>query len=99
MRYHKLLLSILSGIMMGIAWPYTGSVTPLIFIALVPLLMIEEELYKENKQGLWVIVKYVYPAFLFFNLISTWWIYNVQESLITKLMSAGPAIILNSTFN
>ncbi len=98
MRYNKLLLSVISGVLMGIAWPYTGSVTPLIFIAIVPLLMIEEELYKENRNGLWVIVKYVYPAFFFFNLITTWWIYNVQESLTTKLMSAGPAIILNATF-
>lgn len=98
MRYNKLILSIISGLLMGFAWPYTGAITPLIFVAIVPLLMIEEELYKENRNGLWIIVKYVYPAFFFFNLLTTWWIYNVQESLTTKLMSAGPAIILNASF-
>lgn len=98
MRYNKLLLSVISGVLMAVSWPYAGSVTPLIFVAIVPLLLVEEELFQENKHGLWVIVKYVYPAFFFFNLFTTWWIYNVQESIATKLMSAGPAIVLNATF-
>ena len=88
----------MSGVMMAVSWPYSGSMTPLIFVAIVPLLLIEEELYKENRNGLWVIVKYVYPAFFFFNLFTTWWIYNVQEPISTKLMAAVPAIVLNATF-
>jgi len=98
MRSNKLFLSVLSGLMLGFSWPFAGSITPFIFIALVPLLLIEDELIKENKKGLWPMIKYGFPAFFIFNLQTTWFIYEVQESFITKFMSAGPAIVLNATF-
>jgi apolipoprotein N-acyltransferase len=98
MKYQKWLLSIFSGLLLGFSWPYTGSVTPLIFIAFLPLLMLEEELYKEGKKSLWSAFKYAYPAFFIFNILTTYWIYNVQESLGTKVFSAGSAIVLNAAF-
>ena len=98
MKHQKWLLSIFSGLLLGFSWPYIGSVTPLIFIAFLPLLMLEEELYSEGKKSLWSSFKYAYPAFFIFNLLTTYWIYNVQESMGTKIFSAGSAITLNAAF-
>ena len=98
MKHQKWLLSVFSGLLLGFAWPFTGSVTPLIFIGFVPLLILEDELYKEGKKSLWSAFKYHYPAFFIFNILTTYWIYNVQESLGTKLFSAGSAITLNAAF-
>ena len=98
MKHQKWLLSIFSGLLLGFSWPYTGAVTPLIFIAFLPLLMLEEELYNDGKKSLWSVFKYAYPAFFIFNILTTYWIYNVQESFGTKLFSAGSAIVLNAAF-
>lgn len=98
MKHQKWLLSIFSGLLLAFSWPYIGSVTPLIFIAFLPLLMLEEELYDEGKKSLWSAFKYAYPAFFIFNLLTTYWIYNVQESMGTKIFSAGSAITLNAAF-
>ena len=98
MKHQKWLLSIFSGLLLAFSWPYIGSVTPLIFIAFLPLLMLEEELYDEGKKSLWSAFKYAYPAFFIFNILTTYWIYNVQESMGTKIFSAGSAITLNAAF-
>ena len=86
------------GLLLGFAWPFTGSITPLIFIGFVPLLIIEDDLYKDGRKSFWSAFKYVYPSFFIFNILTTYWIYNVQESLGTKLFSAGSAISLNAAF-
>lgn len=91
-------MATLSGLLLSISWPYTGSITPLIFFAFIPLLLIEDKLFKQGKYSFWSAYKYGYPAFLIFNIITTYWIYNVDESLGTKLFSAGSAIILNAAF-
>ncbi len=91
-------LTLLSGLLLGVSWPYMGSVTTFVFIGFVPLLIIEDDLYNEGKRSFWAAFKRVYPALLIFNIITTFWIYNVQESLGTKLFSAGMAITLNAAF-
>ena len=98
MMQHKWLLSVLSGLLLSIAWPYIGSLTPLILIAFVPLLLIEDELFRAGKRSFWSAFKFSYPAFFLFNILTTYWIYNVQEPLGTKLFSAGSAITLNAAF-
>ena len=98
MKHQKWLLSVFSGLLLGFAWPFTGSITPLIFIGFVPLLIIEDDLYKDGRKSFWSAFKYVYPSFFIFNILTTYWIYNVQESLGTKLFSAGSAISLNAAF-
>ena len=86
----------LSGILLGIAWPATGSLTPLIFIGFVPLLFLEHEISLGKAKG--GILSLSFLAFFVFNLISTWWIYCVDEDLITKLISIGTPVLLNPLF-
>ena len=71
-------LSILCGILFGAAWPIKG-ITILIFLALVPLLYIENSISQDNlkRKGARVF-GYSYISFLLWNLITTWWLYNAS---------------------
>ncbi len=83
-----LLLSILSGILFAISWPANGF-TPLIFVALVPLLFIQQYLGDNNKKGMFW---YSWLAFFLWNILTTWWIWN------STISGALMAFILNSLF-
>ena len=69
-------LALASGISLGLAWP-TNGLTLLIFIALIPLLFLEESIRNDanNYKGLRVFA-YSYLSFLIWNLITTWWLIN-----------------------
>lgn len=87
-KVHLLLLSLLSGILLAVAWPLNGF-TPLIFVALVPLFFVQQHLGDTGKRGmLW----YAWLAFLIWNALTTWWIWNATHT------GAVVAIILNSLF-
>ena len=47
-RYQKILIAVASGLLLGAAWPLRGC-TALIFIALVPLLYLEERIGEGEK--------------------------------------------------
>ena len=61
---------------MGFAWP-TNGFTPLVFFGLVPLLLIEDFIIRDNlgKKNLRILF-YSVTAFLTWNIITTWWIIN-----------------------
>ena len=67
-----ILLSILSGFLFGLSWPVNGIVF-LIFIAFIPLLLIEKEL---RTKSLLQIYFYSFLSFFIWNLITSWWIIN-----------------------
>ncbi|MEW6468864.1 MAG: apolipoprotein N-acyltransferase [Bacteroidota bacterium] len=71
-----LLLSLISGILFWLAWPHYGF-APLIFIAWVPLLLAERMVSADErgKKGL-RIFGLAYFAFLIWNGLTTWWIWN-----------------------
>ena len=80
MQKLKLLgLAILSGLLMGVSWPETGNLAPLLFIGLVPLLYIEYHI-SQNKLSSRQVFWYAYLAFLVFNTFSTWWIWLASEA-------------------
>ena len=83
-----LLLSILSGLLLFASWPVNGF-TPLVFVALVPLLFIQQYLGDNNKKGMFW---YSWLAFFLWNILTTWWIWN------STLSGALMAFILNSMF-
>ncbi|MBM3186051.1 MAG: apolipoprotein N-acyltransferase [Bacteroidetes bacterium] len=87
--YQRYLFSILSGILLTLSFPYSGSITPLIFIALVPLLLVEEGLIEKNKNR-FHFYPHSYITFLIYNLGTTWWIYNSTD------VGAYMAFIFNS---
>jgi len=71
-----LILSLSSGVALGLSWP-TGGWTVLIFIALVPLLFLENSIRMEtNKRSGLYLFGYSYLTFITWNLITTWWLYN-----------------------
>lgn len=70
-------LSLTSGILLGIAFPYTGSLTPLIFVALIPLLLLEHYIYLKKYRPRKVFI-HAFLTFSIYNIISTWWILNAS---------------------
>lgn len=84
-------LSILSGILLSLAWPHTGSLSPLIFIGLVPLLIVEDHVFQKKYRGRKVFF-FALLTFFIFNSCTTWWIYFASpEGMVS-------AILLNSLF-
>lgn len=89
---HNLILAALSGFLFWLAWPARGF-APILFVAWIPLLFIEDHFYQycEKKSGrrlFWT----SYFAFLLWNLLTTWWIYNAS------LFGAVSAIVCNALF-
>jgi apolipoprotein N-acyltransferase len=69
-------LALASGIFLGLAWP-TNGFTLLIFIALIPLLFLEDSIRNDaNKYKGLRVFTYSYVSFLIWNLITTWWLIN-----------------------
>ena len=67
-------LSVLTGTLMGISFPFTGSLFILSFVAWVPLLLLEDYISRKNYRSgkVWM---HAFIAFFLYNLITTWWIY------------------------
>lgn len=75
-RIYSLLLSILSGLLFTAAWPENGF-APLLFVAFVPLLFIEQRIADERyKYSFIKILPYAYLAFFIWNLATTWWVWH-----------------------
>jgi apolipoprotein N-acyltransferase len=92
-KLHPLLLSILAGLLFAFSWPETGGLTCLIFLAFVPLLMVEDrvaanpEKYRSRQ-----LFFYSYITFFLWNLITTWWVKNASFG------GAVMAIVFNALF-
>ena len=88
----NLILSILSGLLLGFSWPTKGQ-SLLIFFSLVPLLILIRRINSSDKKYKNTITFFVsYLSFFLWNLITTWWIYNSTE------FGASFAILVNSSF-
>ena len=85
---YLILLSILSGLLLAAAWPERGF-TPLIFVALVPILFVQQYLGDNNKKGMFWLS---WLSFLIWNVLTTWWIwYSTSVGSIA-------AFVLNALF-
>jgi apolipoprotein N-acyltransferase len=87
-----ILFSILSGVLLSLAWTNWGLGLSLL-VALVPLLLIENHffIHKEENKSVSVF-PYAYLTFFIWNLITTWWVYN------STAFGGIAAVILNSLF-
>ena len=83
-KYQKILVAILSGLLLSAAWPIWGT-SPLIFIGLVPLLILEDRAAKGEKSKVFWLSSI---AFLVWNLITTWWIWNATPGAIAAWLLA-----------
>jgi apolipoprotein N-acyltransferase len=88
----RLLLSlpVLSGLLLAAAWPANG-IPLLLFFGFVPLFLIEDHLLKNRLQHSTFHVFFrVFPAFVIWNALTTWWIYN------STLFGAVMATLVNA---
>ena len=86
--------ALFTGVLLALAWPAVGHLTPLIFIAWVPLLWAEER-YAQSDAAARPrnFMPYVMLALLVWNLATTWWLFCVSESIGTRLFTLiGPNI-------
>lgn len=85
---YKLLLSIATGILLSPAWYEWGSGL-FLFIALIPLMFVEEYVGSDAKKSGKQIYLYASLSLLLWNLITTWWIRNasVEGMLAAVLVS------------
>lgn len=91
-KIHLILLSALSGVLLSLSWPADGFPF-IIFLALVPLLYVEDFICK-NKHNFsrYAVFFYSYIAFFVWNVLTTWWIIN------STVFGAVMAIVFNSLF-
>lgn len=77
-KRQRILLSLLSGLLLTIAWPVWGY--PIfIFFAFVPLLMIEDDLCQTgNGHFFWI----VFLSLFLWNTATTWWVWNATPAAI-----------------
>ena len=71
-----LLLSVLSGLLLSVAW-WDMAFAPLMLVAFVPLLLIESSIsenLESGKKTSWKVFLYSYPAFLLWNATTVYWI-------------------------
>lgn len=85
-KKQRYLLSILSGLLMSVSFPYTGSLFPLVFIAWVPLLLVEHNIYREKYRSGKVLL-HAYITFVIYNLGATYWIYYAEGGEIGAVMA------------
>ena len=71
-------LSLLSGLLLAFSWPEIGFF-PIIIIAFVPLFILEHEIGESElkRKGRYVFW-YSFLAFLLFNIITTYWVWNAS---------------------
>lgn len=82
-------LSILTGTLLAISWPTYG-IPLFLFVAFVPLLMVEKDLRQRNKKNGWIFFGHAYLAMLIWNAATTWWL--VYASVFGMLF----AVLVNS---
>jgi len=87
-RIYLVLLSVLSGLLLALAWPERGF-NPLIFVAFVPLFFVQQQLGDTGKRGMFWLA---WLAFLIWNVLTTWWIWYSTD--VGSIFAMG----LNSLF-
>ena len=88
----KISLALLSGLLIAASWP-TNGFTPLIFIAFVPLIFLQDNKttgQQDNKKD--NIFLFSFLTFLVWNSLTTWWVWNSTPA------GSIAMILLNSTF-
>lgn len=68
----KLFLAILFGLLLGLSWP-AGGLTPLLFVAFVPLIFLFEQSKSEKRS---IFFWRFYLGFFIWNALTTWWLWN-----------------------
>ncbi len=95
-RAHVLAWSVLSGVLWALAWPAIGNITPLAFVAWLPLLHAERLHDLRIGERRRAFTPYVLPALFIWNITSSYWFFMVSEPLATKVVSVAMPTIVNT---
>ncbi len=91
-KRYLFLMALLSGVLLSLSWPAHGFPF-LLFVALVPLLYVEDFIAKNKHNFIKAsVLFYSYVTFLIWNLLTTYWIYYSTG------FGAVMAIVINSLF-
>ena len=85
----QLFASILSGLLLALSFPFIGDLAILSFVAFIPLLFIEDSIYRAKTKSINLLFL-SYITFFIYNLGVTWWIWNASVG------GAALAFIVNS---
>ncbi|HEY0030673.1 MAG TPA: apolipoprotein N-acyltransferase [Bacteroidia bacterium] len=88
-KYHLYLLSLLSGVLLSFSW-FPNGLLPLLFIAFIPLLMVENVISQHPQQYKVSLFLCSYLTFFTWNILTTWWLKNAS------IGGAVMAIFLNA---
>ena len=89
MKYKASLLAISSGLLLAMPWTISIFFFTL-FIAFLPLLILEEESYKQDNP--YWLFNYSFLAFLIWNSLSYWWVSEAQLIGVTLIILINSAI-------
>lgn len=92
-RKHRYLLSILTGVLLSAAFPYIGSVPPIAFFALVPLLILEEHIFSKKLKARKLFF-HVYLTFVIYNALTCWWVYYASAGGVIMAIFANSVLML-----
>ncbi|MFT4667016.1 MAG: apolipoprotein N-acyltransferase [Polaribacter sp.] len=88
----RYLLSALTGVLLWLGFPMIP-LTPVLFIAFIPLLLVEHDISKSREgASKWEVFKYSYFSFVLWNILTTYWVAN------TAFSAALLAFLVNSLF-
>src|ERR1700742_3215374 len=90
----NIFLSILSGLLLWIAWPPTPYSTFLLFIGFIPMLVAIENIIQSSavKKGK-KIFGITFLGFLVWNVLSTYWVYNALKVIVGPVTAAPITLI------
>ncbi|MBP1630036.1 MAG: lnt [Bacteroidetes bacterium] len=88
-KYQLLLIACITGVLLSLAWPTYGF-SPLLLIAFVPLLWVEDYISKNlSRFAKFTVFTYSFFAFLIWNIITTYWIsYSTLFGLFAPVINA-----------
>ncbi len=92
-RFKKFIYSVLFGVLSWSAWP-AGGFAPLLFVAWIPLLAIEESVFQSQRKGVPArLYGWSYLSFFLFNILTTWWIWFASPFGMLGAVLANTAIM------
>ncbi len=90
---HRLILATLTGLLLAVSFPAVGGLGPIALIALVPLLLLEEDLFR-NKERSYKIYLYAFITFFLYNLITVWWIWFASPGGAVMAVFANAIVMI-----
>tara|TARA_B100000524_G_scaffold95995_1_gene45499 strand:- start:17094 stop:18716 length:1623 start_codon:yes stop_codon:yes gene_type:complete len=76
-RKKRWIASLIGGTIMFLAFPFSGTITPLIFLSFIPLLVVEAQVLNLGRSSLNIFI-HSFICFLIFNIGTSWWLWNAS---------------------